>query len=413
MRAPHNRSVKGEGWEAWHRITESRGKSVREMLAICHPADKALLEWHSRFSTPALTAAHTSPATRSSEELCEASSQECPQMSRSGCCSTGVPPQLRNITLEWARTLSQKQDSLVAISLSTSDAACGVSQALESTLKFTNESFVLLHIGCSSPCTTRQRLAFGSHESPRVWLNHECVPTMRAHGSILRSHLLNVALVTNVNSAFPTPSHLLIMSADMIWTRSGVEPFIRQKQTSAFAASMGYPGAAESNRSDDHFGSSYDDDLEAIAASSSTLQQVSLMHPHRDRSSRRPHITGKHEGSFYPWHVVYSFLSLLQQRGPLGRLNFHNCMCPMKPCSEEVYLPMFAAAQLLQPGEIIEKINVAALRRNEPDRYEGTICARSGLKTSDRDRFAIKMRHTFHQYRCPHHAHTNASLART
>ena len=337
---------------------------------------------------------------------CEAAQKPCPPNTLSGCCKTGSRDPVRHGTMRktnWTWQLKAQNKSFIAASLASSDASCGVSRSVEGIMRYTNFTLVVLHVGCSSPCTDAERIAFSQHPSPRLWLNDECVPTERATGSIIHSHLRNIRLLTRAVDLkrIPPPSHFLMVSGDMVWQKQGVESHIWQFGSSVYVLpaqhKMSHPNSTLRWPL-----SRYDADLEAIASSTPAFERLGLLYV-KGSNVDRAWMMGKHEGSFYPWSVARSFHDFLSRRGPLGRLNLRSCVhCGGAGCTEETYFPTFAAAQLLDPLMLKAQMRRELLEEHERDIYHGTITARFGHRTSDHRRFATKMLHMSHQYRCRH-----------
>ena len=382
-----------------------------ETLDACDAQRLRVLRWLRRHSE---NASATRPSGARHPLKCMEAQHPCPEDSASGCCETGMPDPLRgNGTVHYEevftkfRNLAENSSSpYLALSLATSDAPCGIARSVRGAIELTSRSLILLHVGCNSSTTLSQRLYFSTVASRRVIVNPMCVPTRRAFGSILHSHLLNIGLLARIvaRGLLPAPSHFVLASSDMMWQRSGVEDFV-QKQASSVYHARSVPLAAppvrrgvEQTRRFARAAEArlraqvFDADLHSLVSSSPILELMNHLHgtrPNKDATI----LSSKHEGSFYPWELVRDFYLLLESRGPLGRLNLRTCMCPLQPCIEETYLPTFAARLLPFADNEILPVN------SSRDSYAGTITARYTAKDEVvAARFAIKHMHAIHTY---------------
>ena len=241
---------------------------------------------------------------------CEPRSAPCVEDSLSGCCARGP-----------AAAAPPRSGAFVAVSLATSDAACAVRAAARDLLAVAAPSTVVaVHVGCYSRATDGDRAALAAAFPGRVVLNPDCVPVLRAYGSILHAHLRNVMLLDALYGA-RGPSHVVFSAANVEWRNPGFEALVRDRGASA-ARAPAFASLAAINKTVD----GDDGDWAAIAEQLPT-PRVLLQ---------------KHEGAFYAFATLRRAVAFLAARGPLGRLNARTCLDCGHACVEELYLPNLA-----------------------------------------------------------------------
>tara|TARA_B110000008_G_C16972572_1_gene564537 strand:+ start:455 stop:1288 length:834 start_codon:yes stop_codon:yes gene_type:complete len=202
----------------------------------------------------------------------------------------------------------QKEQKIIATSnmIATSLVTSRVQQLkllLDNIIQYT-EFRIFVHVSCKY-----QKNNYHYPTSTRIVFNEKCTDVHRGYGSILHAHLLNIEKMSQYKNL---PSHVFFHSDDMIWFKHGITHHILKHNSSLYAAQQRKIVRP-----------SYDNDWKRISEMSTTKLFM------------------KHEGSFYPWSVVFSFLHFLN-RIPLNRLNIYTCMCIHSACIEEIFIPSFS-----------------------------------------------------------------------
>ena len=318
-----------------------------------------MLAWQSNFSLHSSHHLHPAGHVHPDWYKCLPAQSPCPAGSLPGCCETGgANPEhdpLFNDTFAWLQqSVTRNRGGYIMFSLSGSDPACALRRSLKDVLSHTNGSLVVVHIGCASSTTLIEREQLRGIDPERVLVNPTCVPVRRTmsrgYGSILHAHMVNVGLVSRLIAAkrLPEPSHVVLVSADMVWLRGGVERYVRTHGASTHRAGI---ILAHRQAGLENLAAGFDADWHALLAHAPQLQLLNALAS--DFAPNTIPILGlrqKHEGSFYPWSTVEGFYRFLLARGPLGRLNLRNCGPCYSHCVEEVYLPTYAAQLLRVPN---------------------------------------------------------------
>ena len=316
------------------------------------------------------------------------------------CSITGADCQATSVLLSpqvppvvaWVERQSERR--YMAISLATSDSEESVRYQVHHTLNYTADSLLAVHVGCGSQWRPSQRDAISLLRHSRSWhsrvlVNPWCTETQTGSGSILHAHLLNVALLDlltlNTSRALSAPSHFVLLSADTMWLRRGVEHVVYERTSSALYPDVTFMPASAA------FAFASDDDYEAILGSGPAVMNwfFAAMNHTGIFDAARVFATQKHEGSFYPWDTIVQLYYLLRRKGPLGRLNLRWGICGSSrfsgrqvfPLPEEYYPVGFATTRLLplsDPVKLKQQLFPHGTERMAKISYRGNVVGSLG-----------------------------------
>ena len=322
---------------------------------VCDEPSRALLAWHARLSN-------------ASSNTCVrvADPRACARDTAAGCCAASA----RGAPFPAAAAGG------VLVSLAATESAAHVVALAANALNFTAGALVA-HVDCGCRrgwCTAAGRDALSAALPPRARLNPDCVPTRTGEGSLLHAHLRNFAFAARAGAA---PSHVVFMSSDLEWF-APFDAFVRRHGSSANVLA----DAALLKAAGEHWGhglpllplahppgakpfSARDADGDWLALLGAEARNghlnLAVAKAYAARGLEPPGLVSlrcKHEGAFFPASLVARLLALLEDRGPLGRLNLRTCrahrrgpggadvQCGRLPCVEETYAMALAPALL-------------------------------------------------------------------
>ena len=159
---------------------------------------------------------------------CAPRAAECLEDSLAGCCDVAEAAPAERRADRWPAN----RTAYVAVSLVSSDPACGVRDAVSNILR-SSDALVVVHVGCYSAATPAERAALSGD---RVLVDPACVPVLRAYGSLLHAHLRNVGLLgtcarrrstphvaPRIGALARPPSHVVLAAANLYWVAPGLE----------------------------------------------------------------------------------------------------------------------------------------------------------------------------------------------